>query len=163
MTRTYQLVLWMVPVVNKFPRDHRFTLGDRLVTHLYDLLKLLVEASYTKKKTDLCCAGPTSAWTCCATWWAGAGPRCARHQTTRARVEAFGGRGQTGGWTAQGRCGEDVKRTGGLWHQVLSLGNLLQAAREASRNKRYRPDVARFNLDLEYNLSPYKTVLIADG
>ena len=53
VTRTYQLLLWMVPVVNKFRRDHRFTLGDRIINHLYDLLELLVEASYTRQKSDL--------------------------------------------------------------------------------------------------------------
>ena len=31
VTRTYELILWAVPQVNKLPRDHCFTLGDRLV------------------------------------------------------------------------------------------------------------------------------------
>jgi len=53
VTQTYQLILWAVPQVNKWPRDHRFTLGDRVVTHLYDLLELLVEASYTRDKAGL--------------------------------------------------------------------------------------------------------------
>ena len=45
-----------------------------------------------------------------------------------------------------------MKRAGGLWPDVVTFENLLAAAHRASRNKRYRPDVARFNLDLEYNL-----------
>jgi len=45
-----------------------------------------------------------------------------------------------------------MKRAGNLWPRVSTFDNLLHAAREASRNKRYRPDVARFNLDLEPNL-----------
>ena len=53
VTRTYQLILWAVPQVNKYPRDHRFTLGDRSVNHLYDLLELLVQASYTRDKQAL--------------------------------------------------------------------------------------------------------------
>ena len=53
VTRTYQLILWAVPQVNRYPRDHRFTLGDRTVNHLYDLLELLVQAAYTRDKKAL--------------------------------------------------------------------------------------------------------------
>ena len=53
VTRTYQLILWAVPQVNRYPRDHRFTLGDRTINHLYDLLELLVQASYTRDKQHL--------------------------------------------------------------------------------------------------------------
>ena len=53
VTRTYELILWAVPQVNKLPRDHRFALGDRIIGHLYDLLELLVEASYSSGKAEL--------------------------------------------------------------------------------------------------------------
>ena len=53
VTRTYQLILWAVPQVNKYPRDHRFTLGDRTVNHLYALLELLVQAAYARDKQAL--------------------------------------------------------------------------------------------------------------
>lgn len=42
----YRWLLWAVPQVNKFPRDHRFTLGDRIIGWGYDVLELLVQASY---------------------------------------------------------------------------------------------------------------------
>ncbi len=45
-----------------------------------------------------------------------------------------------------------MKRAGNLWPRVTAFDNIVQAAREASRNKRYRRDVARFNLDLETNV-----------
>ena len=45
-----------------------------------------------------------------------------------------------------------MKRAGNLWPRVTTFENLYTASREASRGKRYRPDVARFNLDLEPNL-----------
>ena len=45
-----------------------------------------------------------------------------------------------------------MKRAGNLWPRVTAFDNVLAAAREASRHKRYRPDVARFNLDLERNV-----------
>ncbi len=37
VTQTYQLILWTVPQINKLPRGHRFTLGDRLNSHIHDL------------------------------------------------------------------------------------------------------------------------------
>ncbi len=45
---TYDLVKWYVPIINRLPRDHRFALGDRLVSGLYDLLEGLVRARYSK-------------------------------------------------------------------------------------------------------------------
>ena len=39
-----------------------------------------------------------------------------------------------------------------LWEQVLEWENLLTAAKEASRGKRYRNEVMRFNVHLEENL-----------
>ncbi len=45
-----------------------------------------------------------------------------------------------------------MKRHGGLWPRLLSFGNLLAAARKASRGKRDRPDVVAFWFDLEGNL-----------
>lgn len=45
-----------------------------------------------------------------------------------------------------------MKRHRDLWPTVVDFGNLLRAARQAEAGKRYRPDVARFNLELEANL-----------
>ena len=39
-----------------------------------------------------------------------------------------------------------------LWEKVLAWENLHTAAKEASRNKRYRREVLRFNARLEENL-----------
>ena len=33
--KTYDFILWAVPKINKFPRDHRFTLGERMCNLLY--------------------------------------------------------------------------------------------------------------------------------
>ena len=35
--KTYELVLWCNAHLEKFPRTHRFVLGDRIATRLYDL------------------------------------------------------------------------------------------------------------------------------
>jgi len=45
-----------------------------------------------------------------------------------------------------------MKRIGNLWEQVISFENLLQAAKQAQKGKRHRPDVTEFNHEIEANL-----------
>ena len=40
--KTYDLILWYVPILNRLPRDHKFALGDRIVGGLYSLPLTLV-------------------------------------------------------------------------------------------------------------------------
>lgn len=47
---TTDLIRWFVPLLNRMPRDHRFALGERLVSGLYDLLEGLVKARYSSVK-----------------------------------------------------------------------------------------------------------------
>jgi hypothetical protein len=47
---TIDLIRWFVPLLNRLPRDHRFALGERLVSGLYALLEGLVSARYSSKK-----------------------------------------------------------------------------------------------------------------
>ena len=37
ITKMYDLVIWGCQHVAKFPRSHKFTVGDRLATRLQDL------------------------------------------------------------------------------------------------------------------------------
>ncbi|HIK45184.1 MAG TPA: diversity-generating retroelement protein Avd [Leptolyngbyaceae cyanobacterium M65_K2018_010] len=48
--KTHDLIKWYVPILNRLPRDHKFTLGDRIVTQLYDLLEGLIKARYSRDK-----------------------------------------------------------------------------------------------------------------
>lgn len=48
--KTYDLIKWYVPLLNGLPREHKFPLGDRMVTGLYNLLESLVLARYQKDK-----------------------------------------------------------------------------------------------------------------
>ena len=48
--KTYDLIKWYVPILNKLPRDHRFQLGDRMVACLYDLLESLIRVRYQRDK-----------------------------------------------------------------------------------------------------------------
>lgn len=49
----HDLLGWMIPQIEKFPRQRRFTLGERLESGGLELLELLVEASYTRSREAL--------------------------------------------------------------------------------------------------------------
>jgi hypothetical protein len=44
-TRTYDLLTWLVPVTNHFPRAHRHTVTRRLLDAAFDLRERLEEAN----------------------------------------------------------------------------------------------------------------------
>lgn len=56
--KTYDLIRWYVPLINKLPRDYKFQLGDsplerlrqRMIAGLYDLLENLILARYQRNK-----------------------------------------------------------------------------------------------------------------
>jgi 23S rRNA-intervening sequence protein len=48
--KTYDLIKWYVPILNRLPRDHKFGLGDRMIAVLYDLLEGFVTARYASNK-----------------------------------------------------------------------------------------------------------------
>jgi len=47
------LINWFLPIVTKFPRNFRYTLGNKLEEHLYSLLEDIIQAQYSKKKSYL--------------------------------------------------------------------------------------------------------------
>jgi hypothetical protein len=51
--KTYDLICWYVPILNRLPRDHRLFLGDRLISGLYRLLESLIHARYSKDKLPM--------------------------------------------------------------------------------------------------------------
>ena len=46
--KTYDLILWQVPLVTRLPVPYRAVLGDRMQTTLYTVLEKLVEARYDR-------------------------------------------------------------------------------------------------------------------
>lgn len=50
LTRCYDLLKQAGDLVKKFPRDQKFTLGDRILTLAADLLEMYIEAFYTADK-----------------------------------------------------------------------------------------------------------------
>ncbi len=46
----HNLLIWLIPLLDNFPRSRRFTLGERLESGLIEILELLVEAAYARDK-----------------------------------------------------------------------------------------------------------------
>jgi len=53
ITKTYDLNLWSCNHTSRFPRNHRFVLGERIERNLYNLLETLIAAKYTKNRKRL--------------------------------------------------------------------------------------------------------------
>ena len=53
ITKTYDLILWSCNHTGRFPRQHRFVLGERLERSVYDLLETLIQAKYSRERTPL--------------------------------------------------------------------------------------------------------------
>ncbi|MGK7950766.1 MAG: diversity-generating retroelement protein Avd [Xenococcaceae cyanobacterium] len=47
--KTYDLIKWYVPILNRLPRDHRFGLGNRMIERLYGLLEGLIQVRYSRQ------------------------------------------------------------------------------------------------------------------
>lgn len=52
LTRTYDLLLYIIPQLEKFPKSQRYLLGERIETLLLDIMDLIIRAVYTKNKTS---------------------------------------------------------------------------------------------------------------
>lgn len=50
----HDLLAWIIPQIDKFPRVRRFTLGERIESGLLEVLERLIEAAYSRAqaKTD---------------------------------------------------------------------------------------------------------------
>lgn len=49
----YQFLLWLIPMLEKFPRRQKFKLGDRLQAESLAVLDRLIEATYTRERAPL--------------------------------------------------------------------------------------------------------------
>jgi hypothetical protein len=48
--KAYEFSIWLIRKVENFPRSYRFSVGDRLVQGILDLLLRLVDAAYARDK-----------------------------------------------------------------------------------------------------------------
>ncbi|WP_353536982.1 four helix bundle protein [Colwellia sp. KU-HH00111] len=53
MEDCHQLLVWLIPLLDNFPRNSRFTLGERLDNGLLEVLTLCTHAAYQGKKQQL--------------------------------------------------------------------------------------------------------------
>ena len=53
VAKVYDILKWLIPQMSRFPRSHKFTLGDRITNLGLDVLMLLVEANYTRDRMQL--------------------------------------------------------------------------------------------------------------
>jgi hypothetical protein len=50
LTRTSDLMKWLLPKIEQMPRNFKFLFGDRVIQMLLDLLERLLEAYYSREK-----------------------------------------------------------------------------------------------------------------
>ena len=53
ISKTYDLILWSCHHTGRFPRNHRFVLGERIERNLYEPLETLLKAKYTRTRQPL--------------------------------------------------------------------------------------------------------------
>jgi len=53
IVKTYNLTKWYIEKLAKLPRNHRYTLGEKIQNSLLDLLMLLSDAIYSKNKKPI--------------------------------------------------------------------------------------------------------------
>ncbi len=49
-SRTYDLIIWLLPQLGKFPRVYRFSVGERLARQALDFQETLVKAGLSKRE-----------------------------------------------------------------------------------------------------------------
>jgi hypothetical protein len=48
----HNLLAWIIPQLDKFPKNRRYTLGERIESGLLDVLEALLEAAYSRNKAE---------------------------------------------------------------------------------------------------------------
>ena len=49
----YDFMLWLTPKMSKFPREHRFTLGQRIERLMGEILEKLIRAKFNRQRRDI--------------------------------------------------------------------------------------------------------------
>ena len=48
--KTYEIILWLYPAINKFPKSQRFVLGQQIETAILEILKGIIQANSERNK-----------------------------------------------------------------------------------------------------------------
>lgn len=58
LTKTYDLLLWYVGHIGRFPKQHRYSPGQRIEKQLYKVLECLTVARYERANRQRTAKGP---------------------------------------------------------------------------------------------------------
>ena len=178
ITKTYDLILWSCNHTSRFPRNHRFVLGERIERNLYELLETLIAAKYTKNRQRLLEEANLSLEVLRFQMRLAKDLQCLKVESYAFAAKSIDEIGRlVGGWLRSRGEEKRMKRHGNLWDRMISFESLLLAAHAAARGKRFKPGVARFVFDLErqllllheelasktYRPGPYRTFTIYEG
>ena len=50
LIKTYDLIVWIIPVLNKFPNSQKYLLANKIEMSLLEIMELIIEAVYSKEK-----------------------------------------------------------------------------------------------------------------
>lgn len=50
--KTYDLILWLFPIVNRFPKKQRFVLGQQIENELIEILRGIILANQKQNKLE---------------------------------------------------------------------------------------------------------------
>jgi len=53
IVKSYNLTIWYIKKIAKLPKNHRYTLGEKIQNSLLELLLILSDAIYSKNKKEL--------------------------------------------------------------------------------------------------------------
>jgi hypothetical protein len=110
--KTYDLVKWSCEHTGRFPRNHRFVLGERMERRLYALLETLIEAKYSRDRHDLLRRANLSLEVLRFQMRLAKDLQCLRSNSYEFASKALLEIGrEVGGWIRQGRPGEDARPT----------------------------------------------------
>ena len=51
--KTYDLILWLFPIINKFPQKQRFVLAQQIENELIETVKDIIQANHERSKREL--------------------------------------------------------------------------------------------------------------
>lgn len=51
LEKQYETILWMFPLINRFPQKQRFVFGQQMQNSLLEILKNIIQANHERDKT----------------------------------------------------------------------------------------------------------------
>ena len=140
ITKTYDLILWSCNHTSKFPRNHRFVLGERIERNLYGLLETLIAAEYTKNRQRLLEDANLSLEVLRFQMRLAKDLQCLKVESYAFAARSIDEIGRLiGGWLRSRARKMTHEAHGNLWDRMISFGSLLKAAHSAARGKRSSP------------------------